>query len=70
MDKRMSSYKIERFTPEQEQTIVKSIDTISARTAAFVSNISYIRRVVSILAIAFLVIVIILLLTHKSSFTA
>ena len=66
----MSSYKIERFTPEQEQTIVKSIDTISARTAAFVSNISYIRRVVSILAIAFLVIVIILLLTHKSSFTA
>lgn len=57
---------IERFTPEQEIIILNALNTISARTTAFVSNLSYIRHVVSLLAIAFLVIVIISLLTHKS----
>ena len=51
----------EKFTPEEEADIIAKTNAIAARAAVAVSNLSYIRHIMSLIAIAFLIIVIILM---------
>lgn len=55
----------EYFTPDQEADIIAKTTAIAARAAASVENLSYVRNVVSLLAISFLIIIIIMMVKFK-----
>ena len=60
--KRWELASTEHFTQDQEADIIAKTSAIAARAAASVANLSYIRHVVSLLAISFLIIIIVLMM--------